>query len=181
MARFRNILYTTITCLRFIPLSWFLRSFIPFLPSCSLFRFVVPTSSIAIPPRSITLFRPIGSEIRCNQARSCPTLPTPRSIELVQLLNRLSYVILTTEKKKKLLRLFNRFTLSPSPFHADSLRVSSSMKDISRQQFILTNKNSSGMKNHWKKEEKLLFVFLFFRRPIASGTVKRIRRVECAA
>lgn len=113
MARFRNILYTTITCLRFIPLSWFLRSFIPFLPSCSLFRFVVPTSSIAIPPRSITLFRPIGSEIRCNQARSCPTLPTPRSIELVQLLNRLSYVILTTEKKKKTFEIVQPFHSVP--------------------------------------------------------------------
>lgn len=42
--------------------------------------------------RSIILFRAIGSEVRCNQARAYTCRPN-RSDSLVQLLTRLSYVI----------------------------------------------------------------------------------------
>ena len=89
---------TPIACLRFTAFSWSAcRRTIPgsFPPWCFLFRLGV--SSPSPPPprrsrRSITLFRPIGSEARCNQARTY-TSHSNRSNSLVQLLSRLSYVI----------------------------------------------------------------------------------------
>ncbi|XP_050488087.1 protein abrupt-like isoform X4 [Bombus huntii] len=59
------------------------------------------STSLPIPRhsrRSITLFRPIGSKVRCNQARTYISHPN-RSNSLVQLLSRLSYVILSRVEK----------------------------------------------------------------------------------